>query len=129
MSDPETTAARVLVCGGREYRDRSILFRVLDEAHEVDPIGVIVQGGADGADRLAVIWAVERGITVETYRADWSQGRSAGPARNQRMIDDGVPSYAFAFPGGRGTADMVRRLKAASIPVFEVPRNYGVAAP
>lgn len=119
------TGIRVLICGGREFQSRSLLCRVLDEAHDAEPFAVLIQGGAQGADRLAAIWAVEHGITVETFLADWSMGRGGGPARNQRMIDDGRPCIAFAFPGGRGTADMVRRLKAANVPVYEVPRNYG----
>ena len=127
MSSPDTTPGlRALVCGGREFSARSLLWRVMDEAHATDPIGVLIQGGAPGADHLAAMWAVEHGITVETFLADWSVGRSAGPIRNQRMIDEGRPDMAFAFPGSRGTADMVRRLKDAAIPVFEVPRNYGV---
>jgi predicted Rossmann-fold nucleotide-binding protein len=40
--------------------------------------------------------------------------------RNQRMIDEGKPDLVVAFPGGSGTADMVRRAKRASIEVMEV---------
>ena len=47
-------------------------------------------------------------------------GLSAGPARNQRMLDEGKPDAGIAFPGGPGTADMTRRLKEAGIPVWEI---------
>jgi hypothetical protein len=36
------------------------------------------------------------------------------------MIDEGKPELVIAFPGGSGTADMVRRARAANIPVIEV---------
>lgn len=36
------------------------------------------------------------------------------------MIDEGKPDMVVAFPGGAGTADMVRRAKAADIPVVEI---------
>lgn len=47
---------------------------------------------------------------------------SAGLARNQRMLEQCSPSAVIAFPGGRGTADMVRRAEAAGLPVW---RPYG----
>jgi hypothetical protein len=56
--------------------------------------------------------------------ADWkAHGRAAGPIRNQRMIDEHRPELVVAAPGGRGTADMVRRARAAGIEVFEIPDN------
>lgn len=111
----------VLVCGGRGYRD----FQVL--AHELDDMkpSKIVHGGASGADELADQYAYWRHIPVSVYRADWDQhGRAAGPIRNQEMLDKEKPDKALALPGGRGTADMVRRLKKAGIPVREIaPEN------
>jgi hypothetical protein len=36
------------------------------------------------------------------------------------MIDEGKPDRAVSFPGGRGTADMVKRIQAAGIKLMEV---------
>ena len=44
-------------------------------------------------------------------------GRSAGPIRNQAMLDEGRPDLVVAFPGHHGTADIVRRARAAGIKV------------
>ena len=56
---------------------------------------------------------------VEEYPADWKKyGKSAGPLRNQRMIDEGKPDLVVAFPGGVGTADMISRAKAYNISVL-----------
>ena len=113
---------RVIVCGGRDYSDTDKLSEVLNEVLlTCDDELVIIQGGASGADRLAERWAQARGLTVRTYRALWGQyGKRAGPIRNQRMVDEGRPDLVVSFPGGRGTADMVRRAHAAGLPVREV---------
>lgn len=111
--------ARVLVCGGRDFDDQAAVFGAL-ECHAVPGQDSIIQGGAPGADRLAREWCHQSLCQYENYPADWkTHGRAAGPIRNQQMIDEGRPTKVVAFPGGRGTADMVRRARAAGIPVFE----------
>lgn len=113
---------RVLVCGGRDFDDGDLVFSVLDEIRPA----VVIEGAASGADHHAHNWAINRGRLNETYAANWRlHGKGAGPLRNQRMIDEGKPDLVVAFPGGRGTADMVRRAKAAGIPVREVPAPSG----
>jgi len=111
---------RVLVCGGRNFLDKERAFAALDLLHAGPrPITRIIQGGANGADYLAQRWANERGISSEEFVAHWqAEGRAAGPLRNQRMISQGKPDLVLAFPGGRGTADMVRRAKSAGIEVI-----------
>jgi hypothetical protein len=79
---------------------------------------VIVHGAAVGADQMAGSWARSRGVAEAAFPADWGRdGRAAGPIRNQRMLDEGRPDLVVAFPGGRGTADMVRRARAAGVAV------------
>ena len=108
------TGKRAIVCGGRAYDDARAVFRALDW---LDP-RVIAQGGASGADRLAALWCHERGRDCAEFRALWATcGRAAGPLRNQKMLDQWRPDAVVAFPGGRGTDDMVRRAVAASVPV------------
>lgn len=110
-------ALRVLVCGGRDFRDWQAVHAALDDLGPT----VLIEGGAAGADRLARCWAVEHGVPVVTYAADWqAHGRSAGPRRNQFMLEDGKPDLVLAFPGGSGTADMCRRAKRAGIPVRQL---------
>lgn len=36
------------------------------------------------------------------------------------MLDEGKPDLVVVFPGGTGTADMVRRAKKAGVEVIEV---------
>jgi hypothetical protein len=106
---------RVLVCGGRDYLDRDFLFRTLDTLHATTPITGIVHGGAMGADRLAGDWGRANGVPVEVFPAEWvKDGRAAGPMRNAKMLASG-PNLVVAFPGGRGTADMVAKAKRAGV--------------
>ena len=39
----------------------------------------------------------------------------------QIMLDEGKPDLVVAFPGGRGTADMIRKAEGAGVPVVTVP--------
>lgn len=112
---------RVLVCGGRDFEDETavnnFLFRLDDERN----ITSIIHGGANGADSLAGETAVRLRVPCQVFRANWKRdGKAAGPIRNQRMLDEGKPDLVVAFPGGRGTADMIRRARAAGVEVMEV---------
>lgn len=110
---------RVIVCGGRDFRDRKAVFDALDRLHAKRGIGFLIQGCADGADYLAWQWGEARGVPVGSYPAEWDRyGKRAGAIRNQQMIDEGKPDGVVAFPGGRGTADMVRRAEAAGLKVW-----------
>lgn len=114
---------RVLVCGGRDYCDSSRVWGELDTLLRKARHGcmVVIQGGARGADQIAREWCRSREVPYDNYAADWNaHGKAAGPIRNQRMIDEGRPDLVLAFPGGRGTADMVRRAKAAGVKICEV---------
>lgn len=124
----------VLVCGGRNYgrvpprtpeneleaakekaeKEKDILFEILDLFHNHQPITLIVQGYAEGADKLAHEWAVERNVrsTGAKHRVThsmWNKlGKGAGFIRNKNMRDEERPNHVIAFPGGNGTANMVR---------------------
>lgn len=114
---------RLLVCGGRAYRDRANVDRCLGALHRERGLAAIIEGGARGADRWAQLWAVRYGALIGcelvTVPAEWLRfGKAAGPMRNQEMLDKCKPDLVLAFPGGRGTADMVRRARKAGVPVI-----------
>ena len=147
---PFTVAAmpvRVLVCGGRWFgrlnddpkaspqvraaeearvtRQRRLAFDTLDAIHRETYIACIVYGCAPGADMLGKQWAeAERRhgwVGLAPFPADWEKyGKGAGPRRNKQMLDEGNPDLVVAFPGGRGTADMIQRARAAGVRVIEV---------
>lgn len=108
---------KLLVCGGRKYKDYKTLCKVLDNLHKERPITLLIQGEALGADKLAKSWAVSRGIpTTNEFHAKWKEfGNAAGPIRNREMLDKGKPDAILAFEGGSGTADMVSAANAAGV--------------
>jgi hypothetical protein len=106
------TPLRLVVTGGRDFADYDKVCEALGKFSAA----VLAHGGARGADSLAGKYACSKGWGLRVFPADWKRyGNRAGLVRNQQMIDEFKPDVAVAFPGGRGTADMVRRLKAANI--------------
>ena len=53
------------------------------------------------------------------FPADWS-GRSGGIDRNIQMLEDAEPNLIVAFPGGRGTAHMVKLARSTRTPLLVV---------
>lgn len=122
---------RILVCGGRKYSDKERVREVLAEYHCIGLGDTLIHGGSgrardrdrptEGADKLAAEVAEELGWQIEEYKANWLRfGTAAGPIRNRAMIDRGKPDVVIAFPGGRGTEDMVARAEKAGIPVRRI---------
>ncbi len=111
---------RVLVCGGRTYGRYELVEDVLQQWN----ISTIIEGGASGADQLANRYAGEHGIAVETFPAEWSKyGKSAGYIRNAQMLSEGKPELVVAFPGGKGTQNMIKLAEIAKVPVHVVHRS------
>lgn len=119
----------ILVCGGRTYDNKDLVWSVLDRiCQEYGRIWLprikIVNGGAKGADSIATDYAVVNWTLLKEYPADWTKhGKAAGVIRNQQMLDEEHIDLVVAFPGGRGTADMVRRARLNNIKVIEVEDN------
>lgn len=112
---------RVLVCGGRDYSDEERVFAVLRKLHDEAGIALLIQGGARGADYHARQWAQDTQTPCDTYEAAWEEyGGFAGPRRNAAMLSEGHPDLVIAFPGGRGTADMVKQARKAGVKVVEI---------
>lgn len=113
---------RYLICGGRnpdEQTSELVWNWVMTHVEDGD---VVIHGAARGVDTLAMIAAQALpGVKHAPFAADWhTHGKAAGPIRNQRMLDEGKPDFVIAFPGGKGTADMMRRAEAAGVPVTRV---------
>jgi hypothetical protein len=109
---------RLLVCGGRDFNDAGLLSRALDAFSGADV--ELCHGGVLGADSMAGEHAKRRGWSVRVFHADWRKhGKAAGPIRNRQMLAEFKPDIVVAFPGGRGTADMVRISRKAGVTVSE----------
>ena len=112
---------RVLVCGGRDFNDYGFLVGEMNRLnHERGPFHVIIHGNARGADFMASLWAKNNKITQWPVPAEWSKyGRGAGPRRNKKMLGMS-PRLVIAFPGGKGTRNMMKLARSAGVEVIEV---------
>jgi len=112
---------RVLVCGGRDYDDDDRVFSVLNNYDADHNFTALIEGGATGADSAAKRWAQIGKLPIFTFRADWKKhGKAAGPIRNERMIIEGRPDLVIAFPGGRGTRNMIETARRHGVDVIVV---------
>ncbi len=119
---------KILVCGGRNFNKRHFVFKCLDSFLKQNPsINCVVHGAATGADSLAGEWARSRNIEERRYPADWQKyGKRAGYLRNEEMLSKEKPDVIIAFPGGRGTDNMVQIAKESwmwtnnSIKIYKV---------
>lgn len=115
---------RVIIAGGREFNDYTMLKETVDEflddkfqTHNV----IIVSGHAAGADALGERYAQERGLICEAHPADWvNNGRAAGPIRNAEMAAVADALIAFWDGKSRGTADMISKARAKGLRVVVV---------
>lgn len=102
-----------LICGGRSFDDEAMFDDVM--ARLLGMWGCpsrVIHGAANGADSLADRWAKRLAVDVVPCPPDWANyGRAAGPVRNEDMLIKHKPKRVIAFPGGAGTADMVKRAK------------------
>lgn len=124
----------VLVTGGRtfgRFHERAELRQALDSLLARSSEGlIVVHGCARGADFIARQWAREqiaagRPVQEQGFRADWDHyGTRAGPVRNRVMVEwvadrrdlhDEV--LVLACPGGKGTADCIRRAESLELDV------------
>ena len=113
---------RILVTGGRKNLDWLTVERaILDHVRQGD---VVVHGAASGIDSLAaqMVHYNPDLFFEDPFPAEWKvngvYNPNAGPERNLRMLQSGIDG-ALVFAGGSGTADMVRKLKAAGIKYYD----------
>jgi hypothetical protein len=109
---------KVIVCGGRDFPSPAQIWNELDRLHAEYAFTELMHGGARGVDSFAREWAATKPeIRRYVCNAEWGKyGKAAGPKRNSRMLQWN-PDLVIAFPGGAGTADMIRQSEAAGIPV------------
>lgn len=143
---------RLLICGGRDFGKRPSKFGAMTTAEyavvaarrkfERDFFNIkvneflecndkhmlgrdceIVSGLADGADTLAVDYAICNFKGLKEFAADWqTHKKAAGFIRNTEMKDYLLrfdERHVIAMPGGNGTAHMVKIARIAGIPVTQ----------
>jgi hypothetical protein len=110
---------KVLICGDRNYSNRDKIRKFLES---LDTGDIVIQGYCRGADMIAHEEATNLQMISISVPAQWNlYAKSAGPVRNQKMLDLFRPHFVAAFhddfDNSRGTRDMVKRAKNAGIEV------------
>ena len=114
---------KVIIAGGRDFSDYSLLCTCADEALAGMEDVEIVSGGADGADALGERYARERGFALKRFPADWkAYGHAAGPIRNGQMAAYADALIALWDGKSAGTRDMIRKAEEKGLRV--VARLY-----
>ena len=110
-----------IVCGGRNYKNQTKIAQILSKLNP----NKIVTGAATGADQLAEDWARTTQLNYEGYPAKWRRnGKRGGPMRNAEILHNYKQikdlCVVVAFPGGRGTSNMIKQAEEFGFDVVEV---------
>lgn len=120
---------KVLVCGGRDFgltqAEYNYIMDTMLKFHEKHGITQVINGAQKGVDKISTEWATINNIAYREFEYPSEYGRRGGPIRNSQMLKEGKPDHVLAFPGGRGTADMVHKAAVAEVPIttLEYRRN------
>lgn len=110
---------KVIIAGGRDFKPEDKDWDALNTLRFYFPITEVVCGLAKGADTFGKTWATSLEIPVVDFPADWqSHGKAAGHIRNREMAAYG--DALIAFPGGRGTANMITEARKLNLEVVIV---------
>lgn len=119
---------RLGVVGGRSWSNRKLFWKHLGAWHRKYGQALhLVSGGApDGADRLAELFARQRGLSITIHHARWEdedghRDLRAGFERNTTIANDIMVLLAFWNLKSRGTRDTIRKAIALQdVEVFVV---------
>jgi hypothetical protein len=112
---------RILLTAARAWTDRYALAVALGELATDDPTAVLVEGEAEGGDRMgADLWS-SWGLVVEPHPA---KDHASPRARNQHMVNLGADMCAtFALKWASGTGMCARMARRAGIWTYD----YGIS--
>lgn len=108
--------AIVIVTGSRKWTDRRKLNALLDSANP----GIVVHGGAAGADTMAHAWCKNNGRIAVVHFPDWNRVMKAALVRNVQMLEtySSALVLAFPFPDSQGTRHTIREAQARGMRVI-----------
>ena len=108
---------KYIIAGGRDFNNRNILYKVLNENRYSKNITEIVSGDARGADSLGAEWANVNGISLIHFPAKWEMyGKSAGFIRNADMGAYADAAIIFWDGVSKGTKHMIQTMKKLGKP-------------
>lgn len=109
---------KVIIAGSRNITD----YKIIEDAVKssgFENITEIVSGGAHGVDFLGEQWALNNGLTVRSFPAEWAMyGKSAGMIRNKKMAEYGDGLIAVWDGESRGTQNMIENARKKNLPIY-----------
>jgi hypothetical protein len=105
---------KIAIVGSRGYGNE-LQVRLYVQSLPKDVI--VVSGGARGVDSWAVDEAKKCGLETQVFKADWSQGRGAGFARNSDIVKASDEVVAFWDGLSSGTQDTIWKARVVGKPV------------
>lgn len=111
---------KVLVAGSRTIDDRRIVEEAIDESPFSPYHGELITGDAQGVDEQARELAnLYSHIELNVFEADWEKhGVSAGPIRNEEMVDEADALIAIWDGSSTGTRHTVARALSEGLDVY-----------
>ena len=110
---------RLIIAGSRTFTDYQLLCHTL--APERHRIIEVLHGGARGADRLGIRWALSHSVRLTGFPADWQRfGKSAGVRRNHQMAQAGDVLVACWDGRSAGTQHMISCMQQLGKPVVVI---------
>ena len=95
---------KLAVVGSRDFDLYDLMEKYLNKIHSIEPITIIISGGAKGADLLSEKWAKENNINIKIYKPNWGKfGKKAGYMRNVDIVQNADKVIAFWNGTSKGT--------------------------
>lgn len=135
-----TTGHKVLIFGSRDmpFSQWDALEHALGQQLATNPDLALIHGGARGADQLGVRWAMDSGVALEGWPAQYSVlPPGIAPLWRNAEMAHRLPQEGLGFIGpctkadhrhtpphaSHGSVDMALRLRALGVPV--IPHTWG----
>ncbi len=107
---------KLLICGSRTIQNKEYIYNCIDDVIRRFNLDItqIIEGNADGVDKQAGFYAIERLLKLETFPPNWKKnGKKAGYIRNWEMAhlcDGGIAIWDGISKGTKYTIVVLQKL-------------------
>ncbi len=104
---------KVIIAGGREFNNYTLLKNTMDQLLSEEPNLEVVSGKARGADKLGEDWAKVNKLVVHPFIPDWNGPlrKGAGYKRNEDMAKFADACVVFWDGKSKGSGHMINLAK------------------
>ena len=102
MQEADNEFIKVAIIGSRSFKNKPLLeetMQIFQATHNA--IGLIISGGAKGADSMGVQWANRNNIPTIVFYPDFKKRKRAYHFRNRQIVKE--CDVLIAFWNGRST--------------------------